>query len=121
MSLQSDIVTALSSVASGKVFPQFVNADIDPPFVVYKITSKDPLQTIDGTIHQRNSTAAFECYAENYNDALTLADAVRSAIEGSAPLNDGSVVQYEDTSPGEDYIPAVDIFMEPVYFGFWYT
>ena len=102
-------------MASGKVFPQFVNADYDPPFVVYRITSKDPLQTIDGTIHQRNSIAVFECYAENYNDALTLATSVRQAIVAS------SLVQYEDTSPGEDYEPVVDLFMEPVYFGFWYT
>ena len=114
MSLQSEIVTALSGVASGKVYPQFVNADIDPPFVVYRITSKDPLQTIDGTIHQRNSTAVFECYAENYADALTLADGVRTAIVGS------SLTQYEDTSPGEDYDPVIDILMEPVYFGFWH-
>ena len=121
MSLQSDIVTSLAGVASGKVFPQFVNADIDPPFVVYRIASKDPLQTIDGTIHQRNSTAVFECYAENYNDALTLATSVRSAIENSASLNSGTVVQYEDTAPGEDYLPSVDIFMEPVYYGFWHT
>ena len=121
MSIQSDIVTALAGVASGKVFPQFVNADIDPPFVVYRIASKDPLQTIDGTVHLRNSTAAFECYAENYNDALTLAGQVRSAIEGSVPLNSGSVVQYEDTAPGEEYQPAVDMFMEPVYYGFWHS
>jgi len=115
MSLQSDIVIALAGVASGKVFPQFVNADIDPPFVVYRISSKNPLQTIDGTVHQRNSTAIFECYAESYADALTLAASVRSAIEGS------SLIQYEDTAPGEDYVPEVDIFMEPVFYGFWYT
>ena len=115
MSLQSDIVTALAGVAGGKVFPQFVNADQAPPFVVYRIATKDPLQTLDGTIHQRNSVAVFECYDESYAAALVLADAVRSAITAS------SLTQYEDTAPGEDYEPQVDLFMEPVYLGFWHT
>jgi len=115
MSLQTDIVTALAGVASGKVYPQFVPADVDPPFVVYRIVAKDPLQTLDGTVHQRNSTAVFEAYADSYAAALALAADVRTAIEGSA------LTQYEDTAPGEDYVPAVDEFMEPVFYGFWHT
>jgi hypothetical protein len=115
MSLQSDIATALASVASGHVYPQYVEEDIDLPFVVYRITSKDPLQTLDGTIQSRNSVAVFECYADTYAAALTLADDVRTAISGSA------LTQYEDTAPGEDYEPVIDVFMEPVFFGFWHN
>jgi len=115
MSLQSDIVTALTSVASGKVFPQFVPADVDPPFVVYRINSKDPLTTLDGVVHLHNSSVVFECYAATYSGALTLASSVRSAIVGS------SLQQYEDSAPGEDYEPQMDIFVEPVYYGFWHT
>jgi len=115
MSLQTDIITALSAVASGQVYPQFVPADIEPPFVVYRIASKDPLQTIDGTIHMHNSSVVFECYADTYAQALTLAASVRSAITSA------SFTEYEDSAPGESYEPQVDLFMEPVYYGFWHT
>ena len=115
MSLQSDIVTALSAVAGGQVFPQYANADLEPPFVIYRINSKDTLQTLDGTIHDRNWSVVFGCYSDRYSDAITLADSVRAAITASG------LTHYEESSPGEDYEPEVDLFMEPVYFGFWHT
>ncbi len=115
MSLQSDIVTALAAVASGQVYPQFAPADVDPPFVVYRITNKDPLQTLSGGTVEVNSIVEFDCYAETYSGALTLAESVKTAITAT------SLVFYESTSPGETYEPDADIFMEPVYYGFWHT
>ena len=115
MSLQSDIVTALASVASGNVYPQFVPADIDPPFVVYRILSKDPLTTLSAGTVETNSVVEFDCYADTYSAALTLAGNVRTAITGSG------LTYYESTAPGENYEPDVDIYMEPVFYGFWHT
>lgn len=115
MSLQSEIVTALATVASGAIYPQFVPADVDLPFVVYRVVNKDPLVTLsDGSV-ETNYIVEFDCYDENYSDALTLAAAVRTAIGLS------SLVYYETNSPGEDYEPIIDVFMEPVFYGFWHT
>ena len=115
MSLQSDIVTALAAVASGKVYPQFVPADVDPPFVVYRVISKDPLSTLSGGVVETNSVVEFDCFADSYSAALTLAGSVRTAITSSG------MTYYESTAPGENYEPEVDVFMEPVFYGFWHT
>ena len=115
MSLQTDLVTALAAVASGAVYPQFVPADVDPPFVVYRIVSKEPLNTLSGGKVTTNSIVEFDCFASSYAAALSLAADVRSAINASA------LTFYESTSPGEEYEQPIDVFMEPVYYGFWHT
>ena len=115
MSLQSDIVTALATVASGNVYPQFVPADIDFPFVVYRIVNKDPLITLSGGTVELNTIVEFDCYDESYSGALTLAESVKTAIGLT------TMTYYETSSPGEDYEPIVDVFMEPVFYGFWHT
>ena len=120
MSIQSDIVTALSigspSIsAESRVYPQAAPQDADLPFVVYRRLSQEPI----GTIHSAapaatRSVFVFECYAKTYAAALTLADQVRSAITSSA------LEAYPSASSGEEYIPAVDEFMEPVQYEFWH-
>lgn len=114
MSLQSDLKTLLSPIASGKFYAQAAPADADEPFIVYRILNKDPLQTLSGSTGHVRYSVAFECYALSYNDALTMAEAVKAAIEGS------SLVSFEESAPGEEYIVDVDGFMEPVFYGFWH-
>jgi hypothetical protein len=115
MSLQTDIVTALADVASGQIYPQFATADIDLPFVIYRILNKSPLGTLsDGTV-EVNTIVEFDCYADSYSEALTLAESVKAAIGLSG------LTFYESTAPGESYEQDVDVFMEPVFFGFWHT
>lgn len=115
MSLQTDLVAALSSVAGGEVYPQFVPVDVSLPFVVYRVASKDPLQTLSGGTVETNSIVEFDCYADSYSGAVTLAESVRTAIEASA------LTYYETTAPGDTYEQVVDAFMEPVFYGFWHT
>lgn len=115
MSLQSDFITALAAVASGDVYPQAVPEDAELPFVVYRILNKNPLTTIDSANHNTQWLVSFECYADTYAGALTLAGTVKTAIEAS------SLVYYEESAPGEDYEPLLDCYMEPVFYGFWHT
>jgi len=113
MSFQSDLYTALSSVASGKVFPQLAEQETELPFVVYRFQSKTPSSKLDGEAPVTNYIVLIECWAETYIAALALADQVRSAINAS------SLVSYEESASGEDFEPILDAFMEPVTFGFW--
>lgn len=121
MSLQSDILSALSAVASGNVYAQFIpeknsaGNDINPPFVVFRVTNKSPLGTLGTDEGTTNYSVVFECYAETLAGALTLAGQVQSAIEASG------LDYYSETAPGEDFEPDVAIYMEPVYYGFWHT
>lgn len=117
MSIQSDIVSALSSIATGKVYPQFAPESVDFPFVIYRRLTKEPFGTIhDGVVHATRSVFVFECYAKNYSEALSTADLVRAALTSSSP----ALECYEVTTSGEEFSPAVDAYMEPVQFEFWH-
>ena len=108
-------MTALSGLGADKVWPQAVPEDIEAPFVVYRILNKSPLTTLNDSATLINFVVAFEAYADDYDAALTLAGQVQTAIEGSG------LTYYKDVSPGEDYIPLIDGYMEPVFFGFWHN
>lgn len=118
MSLQSDIVTALAGLGSDKVWPQAVPDDISPPFTVYRILNKRPETTLDDSEDAVLSVVVFESYAEDYQGALTLSESVEAAIV-AYDWGSANTAYYRDVSPGEDYIPLIDGFMEPVFFGFW--
>jgi len=118
MSLQSDIIALMSGspeIAGGKVYPQAAPADAELPFVIYRIFSKEPISTLNNSEDLINSIVAFECYADDYQEALDLADDVK------ARMSTTSMDYYKTSSPGEEYVPLTDDFMEPVYYGFWHT
>ena len=108
-------MTALAGLGSDKVWPQAVPDDIEPPFVVYRVVNKSPLTTLNDSEDSINSIVSFESYGSDYQDALTLAGQVQSAIELSG------LTYYKTASPGEDYIPLIDGYMEPLFFGFWHV
>jgi len=115
MSLQSDLVSALSAVASGRVYPQAAPADAPLPFVIYRVLNKRPEDTLNHSGTLIYTVMAFESYADDYLEALTLSASVESAIASS------SLVYYKEVSPGENYEVLTDDFMEPVFYGFWHT
>ena len=118
MSLQTKITAALVAVlGADKVYPQAVPEDVPSPFVVYRILNKDPLTTLDDTENDIRYIVAFESYADDYQDALTLAGQVRTALTAAGT----GLVYFRDVSPGEDYVPELDGYVEPVFFGFWDT
>ena len=117
MSIQSDIISALSAVASGRVYPQAAPQDAAMPFVIYRRLSQEPLTTIhSASVVATRSTFVFECYAETYAEALSTAETVRAAFLAASPTLD----VYAVPSSGEEYAPAIDAYMEPVELGFWH-
>ena len=115
MSLESDIYDALVGVASGQVYPQIAPEDAEPPFVVWRILNRQPITTLNSYHGTTRYSILFEAWADSYDAALSLADEVRDAIEASA------LVQFRESASGADFEPVLDAFMEPVFFGFWYT
>lgn len=115
MSLQSDLITALSGVASGRVYPQIAPENAVYPLVNYRVLNKSPIVTIDGVVHATDYQVVFECWGATYAAALTLAAAVRAAIVSSG-LNYSPIDE-----PGEDYEAQADSYMEPVYYEFMHT
>lgn len=116
MSLQTDLITALATVADGRVYAQMAPERVDFPFVVYRRAARTPEATIHGGAPAAiRSDIVFECYGKTYQEALTTAQAVRSALYAT------TLPWFETSGSGDEYEPAVDVFMEPVYAGFWET
>lgn len=123
MSIQADIVTALSGVADDKVYPAGeVPDDTEPPFVAYRRTLLDPVMTLQGYAGTSKSVFIFECWGQKTasvsakQSSLTLADEVIDAIDASSILT-----KYREPVSGEEYEPEVLELMEPVQYAFWHT
>lgn len=126
MSIESDLITALASVASGKVYPEgAVPEDAVPPLVTYRRTLYEPLMAIEGPYGLIHSEFAIECWAAKTATtnakaaSLTLAIAVRAAVEASAALKTAN--RFEIPSSGDQYEPEILEIMEPVFYSFWHT
>jgi hypothetical protein len=115
MSIHEDIVTALASVAGGKVYPQAAPEGESMPFVVFRRIARDPQLTIHSKAPDvERSEFIFECWASDLVDAIELADDVIDALEAS------SLDATMSPIGSEEYEPFIDCHMEPVQFSFWH-
>ena len=87
MSIDSDIATALASVADGQVYSDIAPEGTEPPFVVIRRTSFSRVQVLQGAEGLQNSVFTFLCVGRKTEtqrakeDARAQAAAVRAAIE----------------------------------------
>ena len=112
MSLETDVVAALSGVASGRVYPIVAPEKAPKPFVVYKARSL-PISDLSGAILAHTLDVTFECWGETNASALTTAGAVQAAIVASA------LHAIPTEAPEDGYDPEVDEYVRPVSFQFW--
>lgn len=84
MTIETTIYTALSSLASGKVYPLVAPEKITAPYIVYSRISSTPENTLDGGATIDLVRIQVDTYANTYSAVKSLAESVRSALEGSA-------------------------------------
>lgn len=113
MSIHTDIITALSTVASGRVYPQIAPAEATYPLVNYRILNTEPIVTIHGTLVATEYDIVFECWGNTYSSAISTAGSVTAAVIASAVLDHSYIA-----APGEEFDSTADKFMVPVYFRF---
>lgn len=125
MSIHADIAAALdaANVADGAVFPDAADEGVDPPFVVYRRASYDPLMLLSGPSGEANSVFVFECWGMKTEtqtakaSALALAAQVKAAIEGASSLATRFLLPHS----GEEFEPELLQIMEPVQYSFWHV
>lgn len=115
MSIQSDIISAMTTAGITNIYPQAVPEDQALPFIIYRVLNSDTLGMLNGDLDETNSTVVFECWADDYDEAMTLKASVQAAIEGSG------LTWYRETAPADEYEQAIDAYMEPTYYGFWHN
>jgi hypothetical protein len=117
MSIQSDLKTALASVASGRVYTDAAPQDAVLPFVIFRRLSNEPLMLLNGYSGVTRSSFIFESWATTKSAALTTASAVATAIDSAAALNS----RFREPISGDDYEPNTDQFVELVQYSFWHS
>lgn len=81
--------TGISAIIGAKVYPQEAADDVAEPYVTYTLADSDEPRFLSGTVRYRKFTYTITVYTLVYDDATTLAEAVRSSIGGA--LGAGSV------------------------------
>ena len=76
--------TPLSNLVSNRIYPEAAPENVVTPFVVYSVQSVEPIRVKNTT--STLDTANFEVYtsAENYATAMSINDAIRTAMERRA-------------------------------------
>lgn len=120
MSIQDDIITALAGVAldelgNPKVFANAADEDIEPDLVIVRRIGYDREMTLLGPSGVAKSTYAFEGWSKTKDGAAALAQSVRAALDANT-----SLMAYPEPDPEEEYEPAPDEYVEPVYYSFWH-
>jgi len=114
MSLETDLVALLDSLAAGGIHAMYLPPDQAPPYIVYRVQSRESETTLDGSDDSINSVVAFHCIDQVYTDAVALAASVRTTIESSA------LVAYLAGPYDLDIDFDIDGYVETIVFGFWH-
>ena len=112
MSIHTDLVTALASVAGGRVSPHIATAESTYPLVNYRVENKEKIIDAAGVVLATNYQIVFECWAKTFGAAHSIATDVRAAIEASS-LNYTHIDE-----PGDEFDPDADMYSEQVHFSF---
>lgn len=115
MSIHTDIVTALASVAGGRVYPNIAPAESTYPLVNYRVLNAERTVLLSGAVACTDYQIVFECWGNTFASAHATAEAVRGAVVASAVLDHSYIDE-----PGEEFDATADKYMEPVYFSFLY-
>lgn len=81
MSTESKIVTALSSLVSGRVYPDFAPSGAAFPYIVYQQVGGTATTFLDKAVpSMRNGRFQIEAWAKTRSEAVGLAMAIESAM-----------------------------------------
>jgi hypothetical protein len=81
MTIETAIYTALSGLASGKVYPLVAPEKVTAPYIVYSRISSTPENTLDGGSTIDLVRIQVDTYANTYSACKNLAESVRVAME----------------------------------------
>lgn len=130
MTIEADIVTALSGVADDRVFPNAAPESVPAPLIIMRRIGYDPLMLLTGSAGIAKSTFIFMCWGAKTGDtpetrkgakkrAMELASDVRAAINGDSSGSSFTSF-FEEPVDSDDFEPETLEIMEPVSFSFWH-
>lgn len=83
MSTPTSIFAALKGLVSNRVYPDEAPQDAALPFIVYRVSAQEVIQTIDGAVLATVDTYSIDAWAETRSGAETLQNQIRAAMTSS--------------------------------------
>jgi hypothetical protein len=83
MTIETTIYSALSTLASGKVYPLVAPEKVVAPYIVYSRIASTPENTLDGGATIDLVRIQVDTYHNTYSAVKSLAESVRLALESS--------------------------------------
>lgn len=111
MTLASDIkalleVAGVTELVQDRIYPVLAPQNAQRPFVVWRRDGGDPLATLSGNSARRQFfSLLIGAYAETFDEADRLADAIVAAINAASGSGKGTV-----TAPVDGYEPETKSF-----------
>lgn len=112
MSTESAIVARLKSDegvtiwVDDRIYPIFIPESATLPCITYQTISRPEQQSHDGPVHLVNSRIQITSFADHFDDALSVAAAVRESLNGFAGIFENITIQYINVDGGGD-VPSV--------------
>ena len=86
----------VGAICADRIFPELAQQDADAPFIVYTIQSTQPSPTKNSTSKIDTARVELYCLSEDYEEAMSLGIAVRSALDRQSGTINGVEVQSID-------------------------
>lgn len=107
---------AMAALIGNRVFPVLAPATAPLPFVTWRRISVQRQQSMAGPIGMPTVYLSVDVFAETYEAARTLADAIRQVLDGwGGEMNDVSVASVSLTNEADGFVTLAGGDLPPVY------
>lgn len=100
--------TGVTDIVGTRIFPEIAEQEAETPLIVYQLQSVAPEDTHDGPSKLDEVRFEFLCYADSYNEAADLGEAVRAALDRVGGTYNGvnvESIQFNDVDIELEYDP----------------
>lgn len=104
----------LTKLVNKKIYPLVADADTTFPFIVYRRNSIITQTSKDRLINEEAGTVEIIVASEKYNESITVAEAVTTALLTRKRYQDINVKKIEMLEASEDYIE--NAFVQKIIF-----
>jgi uncharacterized protein YcbX len=72
----------VSGLVASRIYPHKARFTPTYPHVIYEVTSEEPSYSFAGVASAREANVTYQCIAETYREARTIAAAIESSLSG---------------------------------------
>jgi len=102
--------TTVTNLVGDRIFPVVVRSDGDLPGITYQRTYGERTYTMAGSGGWARVTISLACWARDYSQARSMADAVRLALDAYSGTDSDDIQIGKVTDGADSYDADLDVF-----------